>query len=88
MIRGGYKVVDFKDVNLTVDEGSTISGIYEEVEGSYRKAILVSGVTINGVEYRDTFVDVSHAENNYSFSAYGYTFTISNDEKVTIAAAA
>lgn len=85
MLRGGYKIVDFKDVNITSDGGATITGIYEEIEGSYRKAVLVSGVTIDGVEYRDTFVDVSHSENNYSFSAYGKTFTIGNDEKVTIA---
>lgn len=85
MKRGGYHIVDFKDVNITTAEGATIAGIYEEIEGSYRKAVLVSGVTIDGVEYRDTFVDVSHSENNYSFTAYGKTFTVTNEEKVTIA---
>lgn len=85
MKRGGYHIVDFKDVNITTAEGATIAGIYEELEGSYRKAVLVSGVTIDGVEYRDTFVDVSHSENNYSFTAYGKTFTVTNEEKVTIA---
>lgn len=85
MLRGGYHIVDFKDVNITTAEGATISGIYEEIEGSYRKAILVSGVTIDGVEQRDTFVDATHTENNYSFTAYGKTFTITNEEKVTIA---
>lgn len=85
MKRGGYHIVDFKDVNITTENGATIVGIYEEIEGSYRKVILVSGVTIDGVEQRDTFVDVSHAENNYSFTAYGKTFTVTNEEKVTIA---
>lgn len=85
MLKGGYHIVDFKDVNITSENGATIAGIYEEIEGSYRKAILVSGVTIDGVEKRDTFVDPSNSDNAYTFSAYGKTFTIKNDETVTIA---
>lgn len=85
MKRGGYHVIDFGDVNITTDGGATIAGIYESIEGSYRKAILVSGVTIDGVEQRDTFVNPVSADNNFSFLAYGKTFTIANDEKVTIA---
>lgn len=84
MKRGGYHIVDFKDVNITSESGATIAGIYEEIEGSYRKVILVSGVTIDNVEYRDTFVDVTSGENNYTFTAYGKTFTVTNEEKVTI----
>lgn len=85
MVRGGYHILDFKDQNITTDAGATIVGIYESIEGSYRKAILVSGVTIDGVEYRDTFVNPTSGDNNYTFSAYGKTFTITNDDKVTIA---
>lgn len=84
MLKGGYQIVDFKDVNITT-EGSTIIGIYEQIEGSHRKALLASGITIDGVEYRDTWIDPTHAENNYSFTALGKTFTVTNDDKVTIA---
>lgn len=85
MMRGGYHIVDFKDANITTADGATIVGIYEEIEGSYRKAILVSGVTLDGVEQRDTWVDPVAGENNYTFTAYGKTFTVTNEEKVTIA---
>lgn len=85
MLRGGYHIVDFKDVNITTETGATITGIYEEIEGAYRKAILVSGVTIDGVEYRDTFVDPTSSDNNFTFSAYGKTITVTNENKVTIA---
>lgn len=85
MLRGGYHIVDFKDVNILSEGGATIAGIYEEFEGSYRKAILVSGVTIDGVEQRDTFVDAATGNNSFTFSAYGKSFTINNDETVTIA---
>lgn len=84
-MNGGYKIVDFKDVNILSDGGATLVGIYEEFEGSSRKAILVSGVTLDGVAQRDTFVDPVVNAGNYTFSAYGKTFTITNEEKITIA---
>lgn len=84
MLKGGYQIVDFKDVNITT-EGVTIVGIYEQIEGSHRKALLASGLTIDNVEYRDTWIDPTHTENNYSFTALGKTFTVTNDDKVAIA---
>lgn len=87
MLRGGYKIVDFKDVNITSDAGGTVVGIFEEIEGSYRKALLVSGVTIDGVEQRDTWITPSVNEGSYVFTAYGKTFTVKNDDTITIAAA-
>lgn len=88
MKRGGYHIVDFKDQNITSSEGITLVGIYEEIEGSYRKAILVSGITLDGVEQRDTFVEPVHANDSYTFAAYGRTFTVHSDETVTVSALA
>lgn len=84
-MNGGYKILDFKDVNITSDSGATVVGIFEEIEGSHRKAILVSGVTLDGVEQRDTFVDPIVNAGSYTFTAYGKTFTITNENKITIA---
>lgn len=84
-MNGGYKIVDFKDVNITSADGATLVGIYEEFEGSSRKAILVSGVTIDGAAQRDTFVDPTVNAGSYTFTAYGKTFTITNEEKINIA---
>lgn len=83
MIRGGYHIVDFKDVNITTADGATIDGIYEEIEGSNRKAVLISGVTIDSVEHRDLFVDPTASDNSFTFSAYGKTFTVTNENKVS-----
>lgn len=83
MKKGGYRIIDFGDVNIT-STGVTVSGIHKAIESSYRKAILISGVTLNGVERRDCFVDCTNASGNYTFSAYGKTFTISAEDKVTI----
>lgn len=85
MKRGGYKIIDFKDVNILTEGGATVTGIYEEIEKRHRKAILVSGITIDGIEKPDCFVDCEVSGSNYTFTAYGKTFTITNADKVTIA---
>lgn len=85
MLKGGYKIIDFQDVNITTENGATVVGIYEEIEKSHRKAILISGVTIDGVEKPDCFIDCEVQDGNYVFSAYGKTFTITEENNVTIA---
>lgn len=85
MVKGGYKIIDFKDINITTANGATVTGVYESIESSHRKALLISGVVIDGVEKNDCFIDCSVADGSYSFSAYGKTFTISNDDAVKIA---
>lgn len=84
-MNGGYKIVDFKDQNITSDAGITVVGIYEAVENT-RKAILVSGITLDGVEQRDAFVEPTNAENNFTFTAYGRTFTVTNEDTVSVSA--
>lgn len=84
MRKGGYHIVNMADTNFTVDDASTISGIYESIEGSYRKATLLSGVTIANVEYADTFVTPTLNETNYEFTAYNHKFTITNEDSVTV----
>jgi hypothetical protein len=85
MKRGGYKIIDFRDANILTDGGATVTGIYEEIEKRHRKAIMISGITIDNVEKPDCFVDCEVSGSNYTFTAYGKTFTITNADKVTIA---
>lgn len=83
MMKGGYKIVDFKDVNITQDDGAVITGIYDSFENNHRKVIMISGITLDGVPKEDCFVDCEISESNYTFSAFGYTFTITAENKVT-----
>ena len=85
MIKGGYKIIDFKDVNIVTGVGATVPGIYDDIKKSNRKAIMVSGITIDGVEKPDCFVDCEVSGSDYKFSAYGKTFTITSENKVTFA---
>lgn len=84
MLKGGYKIIDFKDVNITTGAGVTVTGIYEDIEKSHRKAILLSGITIDGVEKPDCFVDCEVTDGNYKFTAYGKTWEITNADLVTV----
>lgn len=86
MKKGGYVIIDFADNNLTTESATSIAGIYNAIEGSYRKAILISGITIDGTEKRDCFVCPEITSNNFTFTAYGYTFTITNENTVSIVA--
>lgn len=85
MVKGGYKIIDFKDINIVTGTGATVTGIYESIEESHRKAILISGITIDGIEKPDCFVDCEIADSNYTFTAYGKTFTVTNADLVTFA---
>lgn len=84
MLKGGYKIIDFKDVNITTGTGVTVTGVYEDIEKSHRKAILLSGITIDGVEKPDCFVDCEVADGNYKFTAYGKSWEITNANLVTV----
>lgn len=32
MLKGGYKIIDFQDVDITTENGAAVIGIYEEIE--------------------------------------------------------
>lgn len=86
MIKGGYKIIDFKDTPFTTG-GATmmIDGIYDTVEASYRKPLLLSGLTIDSKEYSDTFAQPTISGSNYVFTVYGKTITITDTDAVSVA---
>ena len=86
MIKGGYKIIDFKDTPF-VTGGATmmIEGIYDTVEASYRKPLLLSGLTIDGIERNDVYATPTLSGSNYVFTAYGKTITITDTDAVSVA---
>lgn len=85
MLKGGYKIVDFRDVNIETENGAVITGIYDGLENNHRKAVMISGVVIDGVEKPNCFVDCEITDGSYTFKAYGKTFTVTAEDKVSIA---
>lgn len=88
MLKGGYKIIDFKDIPIVTGTGVTVVGVYESIESSHRKAIMLSGINLDGVEKPDCYVDCSVQDGNYKFSAYGKNWTITKDDEVTAEAIA
>ena len=82
---GGYKIIDLKNKSITTT-GVTVDGIYKEIEGSYRKPLLLTHVVINGVERNDAFVNVIVQTSIYKFSLYGYSWEINSADLVKITA--
>lgn len=89
MRKGGYRIIDFQDINITTaGDGAVITGVYDAIEDAYRKPLLLSGLTLDGVEKPDCYITCEVTESNYTFTAYGHTFTITAEDKVTAAAVA
>ena len=77
-IKGGYKLIDLKDSKFTVGgDGITIKGVYNSIENSYNKPLILTGINIGGVEKNDVFVD-------FNDDSGSYVANISATEKITI----
>lgn len=77
-IKGGYKLIDLKDNKFTVGgSGITVKGIYNSIENSYNKPLILTGINIGGVEKNDVFVD-------FNDDSGSYVANISATEKITI----
>lgn len=77
-IKGGYKLIDLKDSKFTVGgDGITIKGIYNSIENSYNKPLILTGINIGGIEKNDVFVD-------FAVDSGSYVANISGTEKITI----
>lgn len=83
-LKGGYKIIDFKDINLVTGVGISITGVYDAIKSNYRKAILISGISIDGVKMADSFVELLVNGTKYTGTLYGKTITITNTDVVTI----
>lgn len=75
--KGGYKIINLKDVNLLEDTPIKVSGIYDEIEGT-RKPILIENLTIDGVEQESCYCPISV---NYSNFDLPIGFTTSGEIK-------
>lgn len=77
-IKGGYKLIDLKESKFTVGgEGVTVKGIYNSIENSYNKPLILTGINIGGIERNDIFID-------FAVNSGNYVANISATEKITI----
>lgn len=85
--KGGYQIVDFKNISLTADGKTTVAGVYEAIKVNYNKRLVVSGIVIGSTEYDDVTVDTVVVGTDFVFRAYGYKFVVASNDGVTVSSA-
>lgn len=82
-MRGGYQILDLNDTNLVSGNGKTIGGIYDLIEGNYRKPILLSGLVIDGIEQADVFVQFTVSEDSFKTEIAQGSIVITDDDTLS-----
>lgn len=85
--KGGYKIIDFKGVNLDPDASSAavIDGIFDSIEANHGKATLISGLVLDDVEKTDFFGRFAVSSGDYVLTIDEGTVTVTDDDEVTFA---
>ena len=96
-IKGGYKIIDFKNKAITTGVGVAIKGIYESIETNYGKMTIASGLNIDGIEYPDTPILFNGGETNAAgvlktawtdgATAVATIITVADNDTVTVSTA-
>lgn len=81
-IKGGYKIINLKNIPLNNESKTTIKGIYESIENSYRKPLLFSGVNIGGIIYPDMFIQAIITSARYEVVMNNVKLYITSDDGV------
>lgn len=81
---GGYKIIDLKNTDFTPGTASTVPGTYEAIEHNYRKATLVTGIIVSGVEKFAGYVIFKATDNTFTGTFGTYTITVTHEDAVTI----
>lgn len=75
MKKGGYQILDLSAVSFRRGQSQIVKGAHELIEGT-RKVILVSGLEVDGVEYRDAFVNFTIESGSFVGSMYDVSINI------------
>lgn len=83
MKNGGYSIVDLGGVNLEYNKPQKIEGIHEKIARG-TKALLLSGIVINGKRLRDRFVSPDIKGDAYAVPIANTYFELASSTMHTI----
>lgn len=79
---GGFQYIDLSNYQFTSETGVVVDGIYNRMKGT-DKPIVVHGLTLGGVLYRDEVVQiVTDSGQLKGFIGVTVTFTVSTNDVV------
>lgn len=85
--KGGYQLVDFGGVSLTADPVA-VPGVYETIEGNYKKPLVFTGLVLDGSEKGDMWANIATSGGNYVATLSGVgVITVTNGDMVSFTAA-
>lgn len=83
MRNGGYQIVDLQDISLVKNSSVNIHGIFNKI-ATATKPVVLSRVTINGIEYHDMFIQPTISTTSIGFRLADYDCMISSTDGVAI----
>ena len=77
--KGGYLIIDLENIDLLTQSDKfsveKCKSLYELLESNYHKNVIISGITINGIEKNDCVTSIYHynigVNQEYVFKVYG-----------------
>ena len=86
-MKGGYKIIDLKGTNFTLNTASKVEGVHEAITSNYHKPTLLENFLIAGVEQTAQYVTFITSGGNLvaNINNGSQTITITNGDQVTIA---
>lgn len=83
MVKGGYQIINFDGVEFRTGISMQCEGLYEKIEGT-RKAILLSGLTVDGKEYHDVYINPQIFTYSFLFDCGDFILDISDRDICTV----
>lgn len=83
MYRGGYQIIDLKDIVLVSGTPKTITGVVSRITNNNRKVFLLSNVTVRGTN-DETATTLNDEVVNFIESETGYIATLSNGGTILV----
>lgn len=82
--KGGYQILDLKGLKIDDENGVTIPGAYERLEGNWGKPVLCCGFNYDDEEEIGAqFVAPRVVSTDYVFTIGEYVVTITDEDLVT-----
>lgn len=79
MLKGGYQIVDLKNIELS-DQGFLFIGLYNQLLNNHDKVVMLSNINIEGITFKDYFVQPIVTDEGIECTIGDKTLTVSSDD--------
>lgn len=86
-MKGGYKIVSFKNLDLTTENGVIVDGVYQAIANPFKKQLMLADVNIKGETQTECFVIAEYNETSKEYLIYVFNgvIIVKENDKVEFA---